>query len=164
MKQLLTGLAIILFISCTNTEVNYEADLELLRKSDNEYASFTASQDIEKWITLYDDQAKLYPAGNSPVAGLENIKEHGNGFGSLQEFSVEFELLDIEISNDGTMGYTTNHLILSYTNSDGARVTTSGPDFHVWKRQEDGSWKILIDIWNSDQPDVIDSPDSTYIE
>ena len=165
MKHLVTGLVIILFVSCTTSESgNMEADLELLRESNNQYATFTASQDIEKWIKLYDDQAILYPAGSSPIQGLDKIQEHGNGFASLQGFGVEFELVNIEVSNDGTMGYTTNHLTLSYTNSDGDKVTTSGPDFHVWKRQEDGSWKIVIDMWNSDQPDLIVSQDSTNIE
>lgn len=25
-------------------------------------------------------------------------------------------------------------------------------DFHVWKKQADGSWKVAVDIWNSGLP------------
>ena len=35
---------------------------------------------------------------------------------------------------------------------DGAPVTAVEHDFHLWTKQDDGLWKLYIDIWNSPAP------------
>lgn len=37
-------------------------------------------------------------------------------------------------------------------NAEGNPVTRQGKDFHLWKKQPDGSWKVVIDIRNFNQP------------
>jgi ketosteroid isomerase-like protein len=35
---------------------------------------------------------------------------------------------------------------------DGEPVSESVRDFHVWRKDADGEWKLVIDIWNSPIP------------
>jgi len=35
---------------------------------------------------------------------------------------------------------------------DGNIVETFGKYVTIWKKQEDGNWKIAVDIWNSEDP------------
>ena len=50
------------------------------------------------------------------------------------------------------MGYTLNAADLSYTGPDGKPLTEHLRDFHLWRKQPDGSWKLSIDIWNAEPP------------
>jgi ketosteroid isomerase-like protein len=65
-------------------------------------------------------------------------------------FTVSFQPVMVEVSDDASMGYTMNNAALTYTGPDGKAATEKVRDFHVWRRQKDGSWKLLVDIWNSE--------------
>jgi len=60
--------------------------------------------------------------------------------------------VEVEVGDGGDLGYTLNQFVITFTGSEGQPVTEQGRDFHVWRRQADGAWKVVIDIWNSDQP------------
>ena len=34
----------------------------------------------------------------------------------------------------------------------GVMIDTYGKYVTIWKKQQDGSWKIALDIWNSEDP------------
>lgn len=46
------------------------------------------------------------------------------------------------------MGYTYGTANITITGPDGNPMTEGIRDFHLWKRQADGSWRIVVDIWN----------------
>jgi ketosteroid isomerase-like protein len=65
--------------------------------------------------------------------------------------SVNRDLIQIE--GDGNMVYVVN--LFAWTMKDpssGNEFTIPGKGVHVWQRQADGSWKIFIDINNTDVP------------
>ena len=58
----------------------------------------------------------------------------------------------MEVSRGGDLGYTLGDAVLSFERPDGEPVTQRVREFHLWKKQDDGSWQIVIDIWNSGTP------------
>jgi ketosteroid isomerase-like protein len=90
----------------------------------------------------------MYPPAEPTVTGADAIGTYVDGFFSDTAFAVVFRPMDIQVSDDGTLGYTLNSADLSFTGPDGRLVTEHIRDFHVWRRQADGSWRLAIDIWN----------------
>jgi ketosteroid isomerase-like protein len=94
----------------------------------------------------------MYPPAAATVTGLEAIGNFVDGFLRDPAFTAAFRPLVVDVSTDGTMGFTLNAAELSYTGPDGKPLTEHLRDFHLWRKQPDGSWKLSIDIWNAEPP------------
>ena len=46
------------------------------------------------------------------------------------------------------MGWTWGKYIMTSTDSEGNPVTRKGKYLNVWKKQNDGLWKVVVDIGN----------------
>jgi len=55
-----------------------------------------------------------------------------------------------EAAKSGDLGYSTGKFDLSYTDPSGKQISDHGKYVTVWKKQKDGSWKVVRDIFNSD--------------
>lgn len=132
--------------------VDLEAERASLRQADADYSEAAAAKDIERWASWYVADATMYPPNGSAVTGIDAIQEFGVEFSGMPDFAASFDPVKVEVSVDGDMGYTLNDYVITITGPDGNPVTEQGPDFHVWRKQADGSWKIVIDIWNSENP------------
>jgi ketosteroid isomerase-like protein len=52
----------------------------------------------------------------------------------------------------GELAYSTGTYTLSFNDPAGKGVTDRGKYATVWRKQGDGSWKVVIDVFNSDLP------------
>jgi ketosteroid isomerase-like protein len=57
----------------------------------------------------------------------------------------------VEVAKSGDLGWSTGTYILS-TSVSGPAANDRGKYVVVWKKQQDGSWKCIADIFNSDLP------------
>jgi len=132
--------------------VDIEAERTALREADAAYSQTAAAKDVDRFASMYTADATMYPPNDSAVAGIEAIRAFGAAFTALPGFAATFRPLEVDVASGGDMGYTLNHYAITVTGPDSQPVTEQGRDFHVWRKQPDGSWKVVIDIWNSDQP------------
>ncbi|MCH8082256.1 MAG: DUF4440 domain-containing protein [Proteobacteria bacterium] len=56
------------------------------------------------------------------------------------------------VAESGEMGYTWGRWSNVVVDDNGIMVDTYGKYVTIWKKQQDGSWKIALDIWNSEDP------------
>lgn len=129
-----------------------EAARTALRQADSAYTKAGLAKDRAAFVGLYAADAVMYPPEVAPVSGLDAIGKFVDGFLADPTFAGSFQPLEVEVSTDGTIGYTLNAATLTYTGTDKKLVTERLRDFHVWRRQADGSWKLVVDIWNAEPP------------
>ena len=55
--------------------------------------------------------------------------------------------LDYGVSDD--LGYTVNEYYYTWHLEGSQPVWHKTKNVHIWKRQNDGSWRLHVDIWNS---------------
>jgi ketosteroid isomerase-like protein len=60
----------------------------------------------------------------------------------------------VEAASSGDMVYETGTYLLHMKDAKGNPVTDKGKVLQVWKKQTDGSWKAVADMWSSDLPAV----------
>jgi uncharacterized protein (TIGR02246 family) len=119
-----------------------------LRQADSAYSAAGHAKDRAAFVAAYTADAMMYPPGAATLSGREAIDKFLEGVFADSAFSATFRPLDVQVSTDGTMGYTLNEADLTSTGPDKKITTERVRDFHVWKREADGSWKLGIDIWN----------------
>ena len=65
-------------------------------------------------------------------------------------FTVRNQTKQVDVS--GSLGYTLVTFEITANGPEGKTQTETGHVVRIWKKRPDGTWKITIEIWNSDQP------------
>jgi len=129
-----------------------EAEVAALRAVATAYNDAASAKDAAGVVALYDQDAVMLPPNLDIVNGLEGVKGYRFGFITTPGVELRFELLDAEVSASADMGWTLSLANITINRPDGTVGAELIRDFHVWRKQADGSWKLAVDIWNSGMP------------
>ena len=120
-----------------------------LREAAEAYHAVAQAKDADGVRAQYDGDALMVPPGGELVDGLNAVHNYRFGFIETEGVSLEFELLRAEVSPDGQMGWTLALGDITIDRGDDPPGREIVRDFHTWTRLPDGSWKVVIDMWNS---------------
>lgn len=122
---------------------------QAIRDADQQWAAAASAKDLEKSVAFCaPDGAILVP--NAPAAsGKDMIRKWFQDAFNTPGFKLMWHATKVGAARSGDLGYSSGEYELSFTNS-GKQVTDHGKYVTVWKKQTDGSWKALLDIFNSD--------------
>ncbi|MBI2402264.1 MAG: DUF4440 domain-containing protein [Gemmatimonadetes bacterium] len=132
--------------------VDLTAERTALRRADSAYSAAAQSKDIDALVAWYTADAVMYPPNEPTVSGIDGVRQYGTNMLNTPGLTVGFTPLDVQVSATGGMGYTINTARVTMTDPKGAPVSEELRDFHVWRKEPDGSWKVAVDIWNSPTP------------
>ena len=127
------------------------AEKEVLA-ADMAWAEAFASKDISAYLAFVEPTASIQQPNGPTVTGTEEIRALIEGFYALPNLSGTWKPVDAKASRSGDLAYTTGTYELSYSDSTGATMTDRGKYLEVWRKQSDGSWKMIAESFNSDEP------------
>ena len=99
---------------------------------------------------LYTDDAKLLPPNGEMIRGRDGIK--ANWTGGLKMGIKDAVLTTLEILGLGGQVCEIGRYDLTIKPEGQGAVKDVGKYVVVWKQAADGTWKLLIDIWNTSKP------------
>ncbi len=162
MKRILFSalLAVILFSACksgaTSTEATTSnvndstAAVNAINKADSLWDAQSAINSVPGWLGFYSDDAIILPPGDIMVKDKVGREKVIAGYFALPAASMRFQATKTEVSKSGDLGYSTGNYQFSFKDSTGKVVKDNGKFNEIWKKQADGSWKCVLDTWNSD--------------
>lgn len=127
-------------------------DQSRIRAVDTDWAKAATAGNGQAIAALYTDDATLLPPGEPIVKG-EAAKKYWVEFG--KGFSGPTELNTATVEGSGDLAYAVGTYRMALTpKKAGSKPlpVDEGKYIEVLKRQNDGSWKILHDIWNPNAP------------
>lgn len=125
-------------------------DADALRAIDEQWAAAAREgKDADKIVSFWSDDAKVYPPGAPVVEGRQAIHAFVAGSLATEGFSISWEPSEAIVDAGGTMGYTTGRNRFTFPDAAGNIATAEGRYLTVWRKNGDGAWKCVIDIWNS---------------
>ena len=133
-------------------EVDLTAERAALREAMEAYHEAASTKDAQTVVSMYDNDAMMIPPNAERVEGIEGVRTYRFGFIENASVELDFEAMRIEIAPGGDMAWTLAVANASFEGPDGEPGSDRIRDFHVWKKQADGSWKVEVDIWNSGPP------------
>jgi len=130
-----------------------EQDQAAIRKLDAYYME-TATAEKPDWNAAVDlcyaEDAKVLPPNMPAVEGRQAIKAM---YAQSQPSFKEFRLDIVSLEGRGDLAHEYGTYALAAAPSGlSAPVTDRGKYVAVWKKQADGTWKMIRDIYNSDLP------------
>ena len=137
-------------ISC-QPSVDLDAERAALLQADQEWAAAaTEGSDVDRIVSFWSDDAKVYPPGAPVVDGKQAIREFVATSMEVPGFSVGWEPVQVVVAPSGDLGYTICRNHFTVPDANGNLVTTHGRGITVWRKAADGTWKCVIDIWNNE--------------
>jgi|TARA_R110002096_G_scaffold257381_1_gene450905 ketosteroid isomerase-like protein len=122
--------------------------LETLFELDREFVQYRLENGTYKAFAKYlADDAVTLPPGAAPKVGLEAILRDAS---DKPNTTVTWEPSAGDISDN--MGYTWGLFSINTAQDDGSVSKQHGKYASVWKRQENGEWKIVVDSFSLNPP------------
>jgi ketosteroid isomerase-like protein len=117
----------------------------ILAINDRWNIAFNAGR-ADEVTALYAEGASIAPAGSPQISEREGI--HNFWQGLIDNGVSEHRIDCIEVSQTGALAYQRGLWGATATASDGNKQTFSGNLVVIYQRQQDGSLKALVHIWN----------------
>jgi ketosteroid isomerase-like protein len=138
----LTGIFVLASSGCTRS-ANVEQERTALMAADKAWSE--SVKDVDKFASFVASDANFYPPGMPVVKGQAAVRDTFKQLSSVPGFELQWSVGKAEIGAAGDVGYTTGTYQLSQ-----AGGSEQGKYVTVWKKQADGQWKVVEDIFNAD--------------
>jgi len=119
--------------------------------ADRRFAASVRRSGLAAWITTFAPSGRMIVDGRSHV-GPEGIRRAMLPVFADTTFSITWDPNYAEVAASGDLGYTVGRYE-KRSSVGGGPVVDSGTYLTVWRRQEDGSWKVKAEIENPDAGD-----------
>jgi ketosteroid isomerase-like protein len=126
----------------------------LLMQLDREFDKATTEKGIDGWVAYFAPNGSMLSDTSRPVMGLEEIRKEMEPVFKDPTFSLRWQPIKAEMMIPGVLGYTIGHYEQLHKNKEGKYIKSTGTYTSVWKKQPDGSWKIVLDTGNPDGSSV----------
>ena len=137
-------------LSCGQTQVDLEAEKAAILKTDSTWAALaTQSKDAEKIVAYWSDDAVVIAPGEEPVKGKDALRKMVNDMNNIPGFSISWRSSDVHFSPDAKMAYMYGENFFSMNDSAGNKIAIPGRGYTIWRKETDGNWKCVVDIWNN---------------
>jgi ketosteroid isomerase-like protein len=121
---------------------------DTLRQLEGEFMKAAAERGSQGYLSYYADDAVEVPNGAPLIQGKMNIAKT-MGFLDDKNNHLTWIPVGADISASGDLGYTYGTYEFSSKDKDGKTVVDHGKYTSIWKKQGDGSWKVVLDMGNS---------------
>jgi ketosteroid isomerase-like protein len=140
--------------SACASPINVNEELQKLLALDREWSQTTASmsKSLDMFMSYYAADASVYPPGMTIANGTAAIRAALLPMTGLPGFALQWSPTKANMSASGDLGYTAGSYALTMNDANGRPVIERGKYVEVWKKQSDGTWKVIEDIFNADTP------------
>jgi ketosteroid isomerase-like protein len=148
---LLIGLYFILQMGVIQAQENID-EAALLLQLDRDFDKATAEKGVEGWVAYFAPNGSMLSDTTRPITGLEEIRKAMEPAFSDTSFSLRWQPIKAEVMIPGVIGYTIGRWERLRKNKQHKLMKSTGIYTSTWKKQPDGSWKIVLDTGNPDGP------------
>jgi len=140
-------LCLLLVLACQPQEQSTtlsEAEISAVMEATTQYGGAIVAGDFDKIRSLMDANVVLLPPGELEAQGVDAAMQSMEGIPGM-EGSINPE----QVEGSGNLAYVHGSYNITVIVNDTTRIPDNGKYIEVWKKQDNGSWKVVVDIWNS---------------
>ena len=146
----------LLVVGCTSappaTPDTRAADEAAVRKADTEWAAAAQSKQVDAWLAYYADDTVVLPPNDKLASGKDDIRKAVSGLLTMPGLSIHWQPTKVEVARSSDLAYSYGTYEITFNDLSGKPISDHGKYTEVWKKQSDGTWKCVLDMWSSDLP------------
>jgi len=135
---------------CGQQAVDSKAEGEKLMQLSREWSKSASTDSIEKTLSYWADDAVVMSPGQPPIKGKDSIRAMVQGASKIPGFKISWEPISVTVSKSGDLAYLIEQSQITMNDSTGKPVTEFNKGVTIWRKEPDGSWKNVVDMWNAD--------------
>jgi ketosteroid isomerase-like protein len=123
-----------------------------IRAAAEDWGKAIEAKNLDTTVSFYADDAWVYPQ-NAPVAKTaEQRRAVWAAFFAMPGASnMEGDIARVDVARSGDLAVEFGTFAMSMNDKRGKPVTENEKYVVTWKKQADSKWKVIADIWNTDQ-------------
>ncbi len=145
----LLSFAIVCLASAADTKSAIE---KALRDADAQWSAAAGAKDLDKTVSYYAEDAIVMPPNASAATTKESIRSAWKEILMTPGAAISWKTTKVEVAKSGDLAYVSGTYEETMTDASGKPVKDRGKYVEIFKKQADGTWKVVADIWNSDLP------------
>lgn len=118
-------------------------DPAVLMQADREFAADVAGGGADAWASWFADDGAMIQEGAGEIRGRDAIR-NAVDYLDTPGLSLTWEPARADIAASGDLGWTTG--TWEYRPSPDAEPASRGRYVSIWRKQEDGRWKVVMDL------------------
>ena len=127
------------------------ADQSAVKDQDEQWAKTAGAGDLDGTVSYYTDDASLL-SPNAPIAtGTQAIRAVWSTMLN-PDVTVSWQVTKADVARSSDLAYVMGVYQITAKDPKGKSQEDRGKLVEVWKKQADGKWKVVADIFNSDLP------------
>jgi ketosteroid isomerase-like protein len=130
---------------------NPRAARDELLAVDTKFSRDVAEKGLEVYEQYFAEDAVSMPAFEPMVEGKTAILDTYRPYYRDPRFKLTWQPMRAEVSRDGTLGFTIGRYQVTHVDDQGKPITRTGKYVTVWRREWDGTWKVVLDGGSPDE-------------
>ena len=129
------------------------ADEKTIRDYEAQWVKDFTARDMDKVVAHYADDGSVLMPNVALMTGKDAIRAGLKDTVADPAFSIDLHTVKVEVSKAGDIAYSQGTYAFTGTDAKAKKVVSEkGKYVEVYKKQADGSWKVVEDMNNPDAP------------
>lgn len=151
-RFLLVITAAMLLAACA-PRVDTEAARAAILEADRQFSKATSERGLDGFRSFLADEVTTLRPDSPVIRGKDPFVERWAALLANPKMKITWEPELAEVSASGELGYTVGSYEITATNGLGIASTAgTGKYVTIWRKQADGSWKVVFDSGVQDTP------------
>ena len=127
-------------------------DEAAIRAAAQDWGKAIGDKNLEQTLSYYADDAWVYPQ-NAPVAKTPDQRRSvwAAFFATPGASDMEGDITRVDVARSGDLALEYGTFAMTMNDKKGKPITETEKYIVAWKKQADGKWKVIADIWNTDK-------------
>jgi uncharacterized protein (TIGR02246 family) len=148
-QKLTIAICLTCLFSCGQQNVDTKSEGEQLMQLSRDWSTAASKGNIDTTLAYWADDATVMSPGQPPLKGKKAIREMLEETSKIPGFKISWEPKTVTVSKSGDMAYMTEENQVTMNDSLGKPFTENNKAVTVWRKEADGKWKNVVDMWNA---------------
>ena len=133
-------------------KVDQNAEAETLMDLSRQWSAVLQSGDLESTMDFWADDAVVLPPDQPLLDGKEAMREFVEAGAAIPGYKISWEPINAYVYKSGDLAYMIERNVEEVDGTDGNKVVKHHKVVTVWRRDPNGQWKNVVDMWNTAPP------------
>ena len=156
-----SAVALVLMTGCkdqtTTPSGDRATDAQTIRDMEAKWSAAAAAKDLEGTLGYYADDATVLPPNMALMSDKASIRSGWTAMMAPTN-TISWTSTKVEVAASGDLAWGMGTWVATMTDATGKVANDHGKYLDVWRKQQDGKWKVVADTWNSDVAAVTGPP------
>jgi uncharacterized protein (TIGR02246 family) len=132
--------------------VDTSAQEKAIRATADAWGKAIENKNLDETVSFYADDAWVYPQ-NAPIAKTPDQRRSvwAAFFATPGASDMEGSIERVEVAQSSDLAVEYDTFAMTLNDKKGKPITETEKSVVTWKKQADGKWKVIADIWNTDK-------------